>query len=114
MTPNNSRGNLLSGVLGGLAVAVVVAILIATGVLGSGKTETKIVERQTALGQPSNDVESSGQTKTVQQVYQEDGPGVAFIQAEEGSTSGSGGSTGGQATGSGFVLDKQGNILTNN
>src|SRR3954452_24294778 len=106
MNPNSSRGNLLSGVPGGLVVAVVVAVLLATGVIDGGKTETKVVERQTPIGQPSNDVESSGQTKTVQQVYQEDGPGVAFIQAEEGSPSGIGGSSG-EATGSGFVLDKK-------
>jgi S1-C subfamily serine protease len=108
MTRNSSRGNLLSGVLGGLVVAVVLAILLATGVIHTGKTETKVVTRATPISgaQPSNDVEAGGQTKTVQQVYEEDGPGVAFIQAEEGGS--------GEATGSGFVLDKNGNILTNN
>ncbi|MEA2480872.1 MAG: hypothetical protein QOJ07_2794, partial [Thermoleophilaceae bacterium] len=106
MTPTTSRQSLLSGVLGGLAVAVVGAILLATGVIDGGK-ETKVVQR-TSIAQPSNDVSVPGQTKTVSEVYKEDGPGVAFIQSQI-----SGGSGSGTATGSGFVLDDKGDILTN-
>jgi S1-C subfamily serine protease len=113
MTQRSSRQNLLSGLLGGLVVAVVGAVLLAAGVIDTGKTTTKVVQRTTQSGQPSNDVEAGGATKTVQQVYEEDGPGVAFIQAQVGSGSGLGSSGGGEASGSGFVLDKQGNILTN-
>src|SRR3569833_2599425 len=98
MNPNqSSRGNLLSGVLGSLVKAIVFGVLLATGVIDTGKTETKVVNHTTPIGvQPSNDVEQGGQTKTVQQVYEEDGPGGAFIQSQEGAAGGCG-----EASGSG-------------
>jgi S1-C subfamily serine protease len=55
----------------------------------------------------SNDQVSQGSGKSVSQIYDQDGPGVAFIQSQIGGAAGS------EATGSGFVLDKQGYIATN-
>ena len=107
-----NKASLFSGLLGGLVVAVVGAILLATGVI---QTEDDDPPRpaiaQIPDGPPSN--EESGDKdsgKSVSQIYDEDGPGVAFIRAREG---GGGLSSGGDATGSGFVLDRQGYLLTN-
>jgi len=107
MTPNNSRGNLLSGVLGGLVVAVVVAVLLTTGVVDTGKTETKIISATTPIGQPSNDVESTVKLRRSSRSTKEDGPGVAFIQSQAGSTAESGAAAA-RRRASGFVLDKKG------
>src|SRR5262245_2705151 len=65
---------------------------------------------------PASQQKSSG--LTVNQIYQADGPGVAFVQSTLASQPASplnpfGGSSGGTATGSGFVIDHQGHILTN-
>ena len=61
---------------------------------------------------------ASGKGLTVNQIYQQDSPGVAFIQAQQAPQSSSpfnpfGGGGGGTATGSGFVIDHAGHILTN-
>jgi S1-C subfamily serine protease len=54
---------------------------------------------------------------TVNQIYQQDAPGVAFIQAQSAAQPSPfnpfGGRGGGTATGSGFVIDREGHVLTN-
>ncbi len=108
--------NLLSGVLGGLVVLVLGTVLIATDVIDTGDTTREVVS-QAPISRPVSDVVSNDEGLTVQEVYERDGPGVVYIQAEivSGTTSPFGlpddGS--GIATGSGFVLDKDGYILTN-
>jgi S1-C subfamily serine protease len=62
----------------------------------------------------------SGAGDTVAKIYKADSAGVAFVQAEQRPQPASpfdlfgGGSGGGTATGSGFVIDTDGHILTNN
>ncbi len=108
--------NLLSGVLGGLVVLVLGAILIATDVIDTGDTTREVVP-QAPLTRPASDSMPGDEGLTVQEIYDRDGPGVVFIQADVRSQvrvavrparRGSG-----IATGSGFVLDKDGYILTN-
>jgi len=111
-----NRGNLLAGVLGGLVVLVIGAVLIGTGVINSGGTKT--VVRQTPLAVPSSDSSDSPSSgKTVEQIYQDDGPGVAYIQSkitqQVPSPFGFPTTQQGVATGSGFVIDKKGDIVTN-
>jgi S1-C subfamily serine protease len=107
-----NKSSLLSGLLGGLVVAVVGAILLATGLIETGDDDQPV--RPTIAQAPdrpaSDQQDDDGAGKSVSQIYDEDGPGVAFIQAQRG---GSGLTSGGDATGSGFVLDRQGYILTN-
>jgi S1-C subfamily serine protease len=103
-----SRSPFLAGLAGGLVVAVVVGILLATGVIDTGDDPARApAPGQAALtvpDRPSGNSLESVVGKTVHQIYEQDGPGVAFIQAR---------SAAGAATGSGFVLDKNGNVLTN-
>ena len=105
--------HLLSGVLGGLIVLVLGAVLIATDVIDTGDTTREVV-RQAPLTRP---VANSDEGLTVSDIYDRDGPGVVFIQSQIRSQTtspfGLPDQGGGVATGSGFVLDKDGYILTN-
>jgi S1-C subfamily serine protease len=103
--------NFLSGLFGGLAVLVVGLILLATGVIDTGKDKT--VVRETTITRPASDIKTGG--KTVQEIYKKEGPGVVFIEAKGVSNDSPFGLPGQSqtATGSGFVLNKDGYILTN-
>jgi S1-C subfamily serine protease len=117
----NGRSNLLAGVLGGIVVAVVGAVLLATGAVDTGKTTT-VVQPQAPLaargGGSSSDAaaESSGGL-TVGDIYKTTAPGVAYIQATIVQTTptpfGFPEQQPGEATGSGFVLNSDGYIATN-
>ncbi len=106
--------NLLSGLLGGLVVLVLGAILISTDVIDTG--DQTVVERPSAITQPTSDNgDGDGERRTVRDIYASEGRGVAFISAQgvSDSSSGFGQPEQGTATGSGFVVDKDGTILTN-
>ncbi|HKN94801.1 MAG TPA: trypsin-like peptidase domain-containing protein [Thermoleophilaceae bacterium] len=115
MTAN--RTNFLSGLLGGIVVLVIGAVLIATGVINSGGS-TKTIVRQSPLAVPSsNATDSPNSGLTVEEIYNRDGPGVAFVQAkitqQVASPFGFPSVQQGVSTGSGFVIDKKGDIITN-
>ena len=118
MNPNSSsRSNFLSGLLGGLVVLVLGAVLIATDVIDTGGTTREIVRDTGATTQPANDT-GDGDGRSVSGIYKDEGRGVVFIRARgvssgEESPFGLPESPGGTATGSGFVIDKQGTIITN-
>src|SRR4051794_228157 len=105
---------LLSGLLGGAVVAVALLVL---GVGGSDKTTTVVQQAPIAATPASNAAE--GKALTAADIYKRDAPGVAFIRAQVVQQSDSPldpfGQTEqrGEATGSGFVIDKTGDILTN-
>ena len=109
---NTPIANILSGLLGGLVVLVVGAILIATDVIDTGDTKTIVRERPatqpaaTSAGTPG---------RSVRDIYKVEGRGVVFISASGVSDDQSlfGAPQQGTATGSGFVVDKEGTILTN-
>ena len=106
-----SPANLFSGVLGGLVVLVLGAVLIATDVIDTGDTERQVV-RQAPISQPASD--SGG--RTVSDIYKDEGKGVVFVQARGVSDDESPFGIPrreGQATGSGFVVDRKGTIVTN-
>jgi S1-C subfamily serine protease len=113
MTTRSPLANLLSGVLGGLIVLVIGAVLIATDVIDTGDTNT--VVRETPTTQPT--AASTGTAgRSVRDIYKQEGRGVVFIQSD-GVSSDSGSPFGtpeqGTATGSGFVVDDDGTIVTN-
>jgi S1-C subfamily serine protease len=105
--------NVISGLVGGGIAVVIGAILIATGAISTH--ETKTVVQQSPITQNASETKANG--LTVSDIYKKVGPGVAFIQADvvESSSSPFGfpQQQRGTATGSGFVLDKQGYVLTN-
>ena len=112
---NNPIANILSGLLGGLIVLILGAVLISTDVIDTGDS-TSVVQRQSPITQPTSDDPDGG--RTVRDIYAEEGRGVAFISAEGVSSSEETSPFGvppqeGEATGSGFVVDKDGTILTN-
>ena len=104
----------VSALVGG---GVVVAVIAATSGLGNSQKTVTVV--QAAPIAPSNaSQQSSGLTP--HQIYEKDAPGVAYVtstivrQAESPFGLGGGESQQqGQATGSGFVINSDGTILTN-
>ena len=107
----SSVSNLIAGALGGLIVLVVGAVLIATDVIDTGDSRT--VVRQPAISQPASDPAATDGGRTVQDIYREEGDGVVFIESEGVSSDSIFGQSEGTATGSGFVVDDDGTIVTN-
>jgi S1-C subfamily serine protease len=107
-----------SALVGGLVVAVAGWIAIAAGwVDASDDDGASTTTTVSALAQPAAD-QGDGDGLSVNEIYKQDSPGVAFIQAQSDPepTSPSdpfGGGGGGTATGSGFVIDTEGHLLTN-
>jgi S1-C subfamily serine protease len=113
MTPTK-RAPLLAFVSALVGGAIVALLLIAFNAVGSDTTKT--VVEQAPLGQPLESNNARG--LTARDIYKRDAPGVAFIRAnivqQSQSPFGFGPMTQqGTATGSGFVIDKNGSILTN-
>jgi S1-C subfamily serine protease len=130
MTEPNSAQNpklrspFFSALLGGAVVAVLGLIAIAAGVVGSGGDTTTTVAAP--LSAPVDAKSEDGASNVVNQIYKRDGDGVAFIESQIepqeteaevspfnpfGEPEQEGGGT---ATGSGFVIDDEGHVLTNN
>jgi S1-C subfamily serine protease len=101
-----------SAILGGLIVLVVGAIAVGAGWIGK---EEKTTISQVPIGTAAERKSSSG--LTVNEIYDRDGPGVVFIRAQiverVQSPFGFPQEQRGEATGSGFVIDDDGDILTN-
>jgi S1-C subfamily serine protease len=102
---------------GGLVVGIIGLIAITAGwVKSSGGGDGSSALAATPLPQPAPR-EASGKGLTVNQIYQQDSPGVVFIRAQSAPRPPSPlnpfGGGGGAATGSGFVIDQAGHILTN-
>ena len=114
------RSPFFSALLGGAVVAVFGAIAIAAGWIQSEGSSTTPVAAP--LAAPIASKSSAGDTNVVNQIYKSDGDGVAFIESEipaqeSQSLSPFGepeAEAGGTATGSGFVIDGEGHVLTNN
>jgi S1-C subfamily serine protease len=98
----------LAAVLGGLVVLVVGGILIAADVIDTGEDDT--VVRESTVTRTSD----ADGGRDVTDIYRDMGPGVVFIEARGVSDESPFGlPQEGNATGSGFVIDKDGFVLTN-
>ena len=104
-----------AAVAGGLVVGIVGLIAITAGWVKSEGDQVSALTA-TPLPQPAPRP-ASGKGLTVNQIYEQDSPGVVFIQAQSAPRPASPlnpfGGGGGSATGSGFVIDHAGHILTN-
>src|SRR3954469_825323 len=113
-TPSRSStvSNLLSGVVGGLLVLVAGAILLATDVINNG--DTKVVRQSTIAPSAGKTVHSDG-GRTVADLYKAEGRGVVQVRAKGVSGDSPFGipQQGETATGSGFLVDDKGTVLTN-
>ncbi len=119
------RTPFVSALFGGAIVAVVGLIALASGLIKSdGGSTTTVAAPLSAPVVSKSAGDETGSTNTVNQIYKADGDGVAFVESEIqpeeteanpfdpfGESESSGGGT---ATGSGFVIDSEGHILTNN
>ena len=76
---NTPIANILSGVLGGLVVLVLGAILIATDVIDTGDSRT--VVREAPITQPTAG-HGEGEGRTVRDIYRQEGRGVVFVEAD--------------------------------
>src|SRR5436190_12923769 len=110
-----AASNLISGVAGGLIVLALGATLIGTGAINTGDTKREII--RVVRPQASQVVAADGSAVSVAEIYRRTAPGVVFVTArivtETDSPFGFPLEQQGLATGSGFVLDKRGYILTN-
>ncbi|MFL5895840.1 MAG: S1C family serine protease [Thermoleophilaceae bacterium] len=119
--PTTSRqtaaSNLVSGMVGGLVVLALGGTLIGTGLLNTGDTRREVIREIPAAGAPALQGRD-GKARSVADIYRRAGPGVVFVQARviaaaTDSPFGFPLEQEGLATGSGFVLDRRGYILTN-
>jgi S1-C subfamily serine protease len=103
--------SVIAAVLGG---GVTAGVLLGAGVVDGGETTTVI--QQAPLAATGRTV-SDGKSLTAREIYKRDAPGVVFIRARVVQQSASpfdfGTPQEGESTGSGFVIDEEGNILTN-
>jgi S1-C subfamily serine protease len=108
-----------SALLGGAVVAAFGAIAIAAGWIQADSGGSTVTVSQ-PLAAPVA-AKGEGDANLVNQIYRRDGQGVAFISAEIGGGGEAQGLSpfgepegGGTATGSGFLIDTEGHIVTNN
>src|SRR5215218_7265093 len=101
MNRSSRLSNVFFTFLGAASVGLVVAVLAVAGVFDQPERIVREVPRESAtpVSQPRD------ATGSVSEIYATTAPGVAFIAAE-----GAGGSGG---TGSGFLIDGQGHVVTN-
>jgi len=105
-----------SALAGGLVVLIAGLILIEAGAVDTdNSSSSSAVVAPAALARPASD--SSGKGLTVHDIYQRDASGVAFIRStivqKTQSVFGFPQQQSSQATGSGFLIDNDGHILTN-
>ncbi len=98
-------------------LGAVIAVGLAA-VLGVGGTDTTtVVRQQAAFSNDTRPASDDGGALTARDIYKRDAPGVVFIRANVVSSSQSAfgfpQQQQGYATGSGFVINDNGNILTN-
>jgi S1-C subfamily serine protease len=103
---------LAAAALGGAGGALVFAVA------DGGGTKTTTVVQQAPLAAPTTTSTTDGTALTPREIYKRDSPGVVFIRAEVVQRTQSPfdlfpTEQRGEATGSGFVIDDAGNILTN-
>jgi S1-C subfamily serine protease len=115
-----ARSSFGSAILGGTIVGVFFWLAISAGWIDAKDEAAPASSAEAALAAPIASHDEGG-TNVVGDIYKQDGQGVAFVEADQapqeevspfnpfGEPEG-----GGTATGSGFVIDTEGHLLTNN
>jgi S1-C subfamily serine protease len=110
----NRLSNIFSVLLGAVGVGAVVAVLYVSGALPD-KVERTTTGAATSTPQPTTPTSLDAKPKSVADIYQRVSGSVVFVSARGGNGSldfnGQGG--GRAASGSGFVVDSAGHIVTN-
>ena len=102
-----ARSPFVAAVLGGVVAA---AALIAFDVVADDPDGAVTVVRETAAPAAA----TADGALTAREIYERDAPGVVFVRAERaGAAPALGAAPSGVATGTGFVIDGEGRILTN-
>ena len=106
----------VAGITGGVIVGLFGWMAIAAGWVASDSPPASSASALASAGPPLTQPVAEGDALTAGEVYERAGPAVAFVAAEVGGGSSElGGIPGnsGSATGSGFLIDDNGTILTN-
>jgi S1-C subfamily serine protease len=105
------RSPFVAALIGGAVVAVALLLLDVGGGDG-GSTTTVVQQAPVASPRAAADAEAG---LTAHDIYERDAPGVVYVRAEvqRESTSPFGTDQDGEASGTGFVIDGEGHILTN-
>ena len=119
MNRTSRLSNVFFTFLGAAAVGLVIAVLAVAGMFD--RTERVVTGPTGGTSSPTTSVAQPKATAgSVSAIYQQVSPGVAFIEARGSAQSspldptGGGGGGGGQAaSGSGFLIDEQGRVVTN-
>ncbi|HEV7772399.1 MAG TPA: trypsin-like peptidase domain-containing protein [Conexibacter sp.] len=107
------RSPFVAALIGGAIVAVALLVL---DVGGGGTTTTVVQQAPVASPSGTHAAAAAEQGLTAHDIYERDAPGVVHIRSElkaSASSSPFGTDQGGEATGTGFVIDAEGHILTN-
>lgn len=110
-----SRKPLSSGIVGGLVVAVFGWLAIATGLVEADTTQAP-AQASVTPAPPLSTPAAEGDALSAGEVYQMAGPATAYIEANRSAASAPGSpfpTEQGAASGSGFLVDEGGHILTN-
>jgi putative serine protease PepD len=105
-----TMSRLTSFLAGAVSVAIIVGILAVAGVFDGGSSSaqpTTTTARSTTTPTPTTPVAAAmpnGDAVDVASVYRKVSPGVVFVESDQPN---------GQASGSGFVIDDAGDIVTN-
>ena len=113
-----AASNLVSGIAGGLVVLALGATLLGTGVINTGdNTSREIIREVPSRSATLAGNSADGKARSVAEIYRRSAAGVVFVTArvvtQTDSPFGFPLKQEGLATGTGFVLDKKGFILTN-
>src|SRR3954469_1878366 len=103
---------LLAFIAGAVSVGAVIGVLAIAGVVGS--SDTTVVRPQPTAAPPAQPADGDTRNTTpVADVYARVSPGVVFVQANSGKGQLPFPGGGRAASGSGFVIDGDGQIVTN-
>jgi S1-C subfamily serine protease len=109
------RSPFVAAMVGGLVVAVVLIAFDVVGDADGGGATTTVIQ-QAPVDAASSSAEQSD-APTPRHIYERDAPGVVFVRAQASASASSSPfgqqGSGDETSGTGFVIDEQGHILTN-